>query len=189
MNIDQENFGSIHTEDAREIENIINGWALSCRCGKLMAYADRYFAMPEGEPKMLIRSFGAKPKKLENLEEIREKLSGMISQYQNRYYTFHAPTTPVLQYEGDQEHIIGTWFDCGTTNLRSMAKSVNEIPYMIFINKYVHRFRKIDGRWYFAEFYGEPAIGFPDWYFDLEHSRGYVSLEGTKCYPDEFLLL
>ena len=137
---------------------------------------------------MLIRSFGARTKRLENLEEIKEKLSGMMSQYRNRYYTFHAPTTPVLQYEGDESHVVATFFDCGTTNLRSAAKTLQDIPYMIFINKYVHRFRKINGKWYFAEFYGEPAIGMEDWHFDLEHSRGYVALEDTPCYPDEFLL-
>lgn len=187
-NVDQIKDGSIAPEDAMEAEKIMNGWALACRRGKLMEYMERYFDLPDGKPNMLIRSFGARTKKLENLEQIREKLADMTSQYRNRYYTFHAPTTPVLQYDGDEEHIIGTWFDCGTTNLRSAAKSPEDIPYMIFRNKYVHRFRKIDGKWYFAEFYGEPAIAMPDWHFDMEHSRGFVSIEGTECYPDAFTL-
>lgn len=187
-NIDQKKDGSVTLEDGMEAEKMINGWVLACRRGTLLSYMERYFKLPKGEPSMMIRSFGAKTKKLENLVQIREKLEDMTAQYRNRYYTFHAPTTPVLQYDGDKEHMTGTWFDCGTTNLRSAAKGPEDIPYMIFRNKYVHRFRKINGKWYFAEFYGEPVISMPDWHFDMKHSRGFVSVEGTECYPDAFIM-
>lgn len=185
-NLDQLPDGSISESDACEAERIVNGWVLACRRGTLMDYSGRYFHLPHGEPSMLIRSFGAGTRKLVTLEQVEEKLAQMTSQYRNRYYTFHAPTTPVIQYEGDRDHMIGTWYDCGTTSLRSDASSPEDIPYMIFVNKYVHRFTRIDGVWYFSEFFGEPAIAMPDWHFDMTHSRGYVSLEDTEAYPQAF---
>lgn len=68
----------------------------------------------------------------------------MTDQYREGYYTFHAPTTPVIQALSD-DCVLGTWLDCAATSLRSMAKSPEAVPYMVFVNKYTHRFEKWTG--------------------------------------------
>ncbi len=187
--VDQKYGGTISVSDAMQIENIINGWAYSCRQGTLDAFCRNYFFHPDFPVSMLIRSFGTKTEELRTFEDIMTKIRDMVAQYRNRYYTWHAPTTPVLQYDGDKEHVVATWYDRGTTNLRSMSKSAADILYMVFVNKYTHHFRRAGGKWYIERFYNEPVISMPDWHFDMMHSRGYVSIPDTPCFPDRFELL
>lgn len=180
--------GRIKPEAAFAIENIINRWVYGNRRGKMREFVERYMKNPLGRNHMLIRSLGPKTRPQENLTEIREKIGGMDAQYRNRYYTFHAPTTPVIQMDETGERARGTWFDHAATNLRSQAKSPEHVPYMVFVNKYVHEFQKIEGRWYLVDFYSEPLISLPDWELDLVHSRGYLSREDSAHFPELFEL-
>ena len=185
--VDQVDDSRINIKTAMEIENIINGWVYGCRRGELPEYVSRYFDH-QGNVRMLIRSFGNKTPVLENIEAIREKTNGMTALYKNRFYTFHAPTTPVIAFDNDENHVVGTWFDCGTTNLGEKQNSPGQVDYMIFVNKYVHRFVKIEGKWYIEDFYAEPMIAMPDWHLNMLTSSGYVSIPNTDAYPDKFNL-
>ena len=59
---------------------------------------------------------------------------------------------------------------------------------MVFVNKYVHKFEKIDGHWCLTDFYAEPMISLQDWKFDMIHSKGYVHTSETGQYPQRFEL-
>ena len=172
-------------EDAMEAENIINGWVYGCRRGELPAFLETYMANPQGDNWMLIRSYGAATPVLDCYEKIAAKITDMTSQYCPGYYTFHAPTTPVIRSLGPDE-MLGTWFDCAATNLRSMADSPRAVPYMAFVNKYVHRFRRIQGRWYLTKFKAEPLISLPDWELDMMENTGWLTAAPQKEFPAPF---
>lgn len=176
------------TETAMEIENIINRWVYGCRRGALREFIEKYMKNSEQKNHMLIRSFGKTTPKLNDYEAIERKIDDMTQQYRERFFTFHAPTTPVLTYDPKKKYILGTWFDTAATNLRSMAESLEDIPYMVFVNKYVHKFEKIDGHWYLTDFYCEPIISLQDWRFDMVHSKGYINASKTGKYPKRFEL-
>jgi len=186
--VDQGNENHVTTEAAYAAENIINRWVYGCRRGELPRFVAQYIVNPDNDHYMMIRSYGAKTKALENLNAIIDKTNTMTSLYCNRYYTYHAPTTPVIQVNSDGTCARGTWYDHAATNLRSMAKTQESIPYMVFVNKYVHDFKKINGRWYMTRFYAEPLIAVPDWELDMVHSRGYISVRETEAFPEVFTM-
>lgn len=175
-------------EIAMHIENMINGWAYACRRGELPEYIDKNMKNPLGKNRMLIRSFGAKTPELMDYEAIVRKITDMTNQYRDRYYTFHAPTTPVITLDTETGVIRGTWYDTAATNLRGMAESTEHIPYMTFVNKYVHKFEKIEGKWYLTDFYNEPMLSLQDWDFDMDHSRGYINSSECGKYPERFMM-
>lgn len=186
--IDQTTRCQPDTETAMKIENIINRWVYGCRRGELRQFIQNDMKNSKKKNHMLIRSFGKETPELEDYEAITEKIEDMTNQYKERYFTFHAPTTPVITCHPEENYILGTWFDTAATNLRSVAESLEDIPYMVFVNKYVHKFEKIDGHWCLTDFYAEPMISLQDWKFDMIHSKGYVHTSETGQYPQRFEL-
>lgn len=186
--MDQPMDGQSDPEVCMEIENIMNGWVYASRRGELSEYVNNYMKNPQGMNHMHMKSFGKDSKVLNSYEEILEKVTEMTSHYQERNYTYHAPTTPVITLNEAGDRARGTWFDHASTNLGSREKSTQQIPYMVFVNKYVHDFSKIDGKWYFTGFVCEPLIGLPDWELDAVHSRGYVTASPNGKFPKRFEL-
>lgn len=173
-------------EAAQEAENIISKWVYSCRRGELMEFLKTYMKNPLNENYMLIRSQGDKTKALESLEEVTAKLQDLTDNYHNPYYTYHAPTTPVILVNARKDRIRGIWFDHAATSLYSMAKGPEAVPYMVFVNKYVHEFRKIEGKWYLVRFFCEPLISQPDWLLNMTENMGYIMKKDTVCFPAQF---
>lgn len=170
------------------VENMINRWVYASRHGTLPDFVETYMRNPDNLNYMKMRSFGDRSKEQKDLSEILEKVSEMNSHFRNRYYTYHAPTTPVITLNKEGDFAVGTWFDHASTNLREMVKSPEQIPYMVFVNKYVHKFKKMNGKWYFTRFYCEPLISLPDWELDMLHNRGFISQPDTAHFPDVFEL-
>lgn len=134
---------------------------------------------------MWIKSFGEATPVQDDLSKIIAKIADMTSQYREGYYTFHAPTTPVIQAVGG-DCVLGTWFDCAATSLRSMAKSPEAVPYMVFVNKYTHRFEKMDGKWYLTEFQNEPMLALPDWGLNMTDNIGWLANSKIRRFPEAF---
>ena len=172
-------------DDCMEIENIIHGWAYGCRRGTLPEFVESRIRNPMGKNRMWIKSFGESTPVLDTLDKIRMKIHDMTAQYRENYYTFHAPTTPVLQAAGESR-VLATWFDCAATSLRSMAKTPEAVPYMAFVNKYTHRFEKMGGKWYLVEFKNEPMIALPDWELNMTDNIGWLQNSKTRRFPDAF---
>ena len=85
-----------------------------------------------------------------------------------------------------ETEILATWFDCAATNLRSMAKSPEAVPYMAFVNKYTHRFEQIEGRWYLTEFENEPMLALPDWELNMVNNIGWLANSSIRRFPKPF---
>ena len=151
-----------------------------------MEFLKTYMKNPLNENYMLIRSQGDKTKALESLEEVTAKLQDLTDNYHNPYYTYHAPTTPVILVNARKDRIRGIWFDHAATSLYSMAKGPEAVPYMVFVNKYVHEFRKIEGKWYLVRFFCEPLISQPDWLLNMTENTGYIMKKDTVCFPAQF---
>lgn len=190
-NVDQELFGKTDIETSFIIENIVNRWIYSNRIGRMTEFAETYMKNPKNKNRMLIRSYGSKSVEQQNLEEIQQKLANMDQMYKNRFWSFHSPTTPVIQLSEDGMYAKATWFDLAATNLRSMMGKTGAsgiVPYMIFVNKYFHQFEKMEGKWYLVDFFNEPIIAIPDWELDMEHNTGYINWKDSPKYPELFEL-
>ena len=187
--IDQPISTNIDEDAAFAIENIVNRWIYGNRTGKMKEFARKYMCNPKNENHMLIRSYGPQTVPQNNFDEILEKLESMDNMYNNRFWSFHSPTTPVIQLNEDGTKGKGTWFDLAATNLRSMtgkAGTPGLVPYMVFVNKYVHQFEKMEDQWYLVDFYNEPLISIPDWALDMDHNKGYITWEDSPQYPELF---
>ena len=175
-----------YMEEAYLIENVLSNWAYSCRWGKLVEFYEQHMKNGKTKVHLLINSQGDKLKGLETEIEIRERLTNMDCQFVNLFYSYHTTTTPIIEISRDGTYAKGSWYDHSATNLRSMAKSTECIPYMVFVAKYVHEFEKIDGKWYLINFYWEPILHLPEWEYDAIHSKGWVSNKDAGCYPIPF---
>ncbi len=173
-------------EDSYKIENILNQWVYHCRCGKLVSFYEEYMKNREIECRMLIRSQGERSKILSTEAEIIHKLSEMDQQFHDLMYSYHTATTPIIEIEENGNYAKATWFDHSATNLFSMATTNELIPYMVFVAKYVHQFRRIEGKWYLVDFYWEPLISLPDWEFNLMNSKGFVSKKDAGKYKNPY---
>ena len=80
-----------------QIEQIIHGWAYGCRLGSLPAFVAEYMQNPLEKNRLWIKSFGNATPVMDSLEKINAKIEDMTNQYREGYYTFHAPTTPVIR--------------------------------------------------------------------------------------------
>lgn len=123
------------------------------------------------------------------LPDILNKLSGMDSHFVHRMYSYHTAANPLIEISEDGCYAKGTWFDHSATNLyspKACEGGLAAIPYMVFIARYVHEFRKIDGQWYLTGFYWEPLINLCDWQFNLEKSEGIVRYKDKINYPLAF---
>lgn len=175
--------------DSYAIENIINQWVYACRRGELTKFFEKYMADEAFVPKMWIKSQGEGTPKLEGTEAIQARLEGMDRHFVNRMYSYHTATTPLIEISSDGQSATGTWYDHSATNLSSEAISPTKIPYMVFVARYVHKFRKFHGQWYLTDFFWEPLIHLEPWHFDLNRSKGWVQLDGAGNYPQVFAFL
>ncbi|MBB5264942.1 hypothetical protein HNP82_002081 [Catenibacillus scindens] len=181
-----EELPGIFEEDSYKIENIINAWVYGCRRGRLCEFYENYMKNDGFVPEMLIRSRGAQTPKLHGEDEILHKLSGMDARYHPGMYTFHTATTPLIEISVDGRTAVGTWFDHSATNLSGSAFEDSKIPYMVFVARYRHHFRKIDGKWFLTDFFWEPLISLKDWSFDRKHSGGLAARKNAVLYPEAF---
>ena len=175
-----------YPEDSYAIENIINAWAYTCRRGRLCEFYETYMKNSGFTPGMLIKSQGEKTAKLNGEKEILHKLSDMDARYHPGMYTFHTATTPLIEISVDGRTAVGTWFDHSATNLSGSAFEDSKIPYMVFVARYRHHFRKIDGKWFLTDFFWEPLISLQDWSFDRKHSGGLAARKNAVLYPEAF---
>lgn len=176
-------------KDSYAIENIMSRWVYACRRGELEKFFYRYMSDDGFVPEMLIKSQGEGTPGLSGKDAITARLGGMDKHFVNRMYSYHTATTPLVEISSDGQSAKGTWFDHSATNLSGEAKSPTQIPYMIFVARYVHEFHKFHGQWYLTNFFWEPLIHLEPWQFDLNRSEGWVSREDTKNYPDAFAFL
>lgn len=175
------------TEDSYAVENIIHSWVYACRQGQLCRFYETYMKHEEFTPTMLIRSQGAKTARLVGEKEILGKLSGMDANYHPGMLTYHCATTPLIRISEDGTRATGTWFDHSATNLSNGDINQRRIPYMVFVARYRHEFRKIAGKWYLTDFFWEPLISLADWMWDRDKddAQRNETVQGPQIIKDE----
>ncbi len=184
--LDSISLSGYYPEDAYLIENILNSWVFSCRRGELAKFYSQHMKNAGENAILHISSQGEKSRMLESEEDILGKLTSMDRQFTNLQYSYHTTTTPVIAISQDGLSAKGVWFDHSATNLSGTVSESDIIPYMVFVAKYVHEFKKKDGQWKLVHFYWEPLINLPDWRFNPLTSSGWVSQENPGNYPVAF---
>lgn len=163
-------------EDAHDVENIFSLWPVSVHRGELMNFFYAYLCQPDTV--LSIRSQGPQTPAKVGTDEITGKLSGMDGMFRLGQITYHCATTPVIE-ELQPGLIRASWIDHSLTNQGPRADG--SAGYMVFVTRYDHVFRRIDGRWYLTSFGWEPCLGIPD--------ESFVSLPSpgswTTDHPEE----
>lgn len=180
----------IFPEDYYQIENILNAWVYSLRRGNLGGFARKYMDHKDFEPVMYINS-NDRSRRRQGMKDILAQLDSMDTHFIFGMYSYHTATTPLIEISEDGKFARGTWFDHSATNMYSASLTEKDqgqtlIPYMVFIARYVHEFKKIDGKWYLSNFYWEPLINLNDWQFDHVHSDGFVRWAHDCYFPWAF---
>ncbi len=137
-------------------------------------------------PKMTMKSYGEGSPVYTGETQILKKLSELESHYTPYMFSFHMGTTPVIEFSRDGQSARGAWFDHSATNLFHEGTDLRSVPYMVFVGRYMHEFKKIGGRWYLTRFFGEPLLGMADWYLDFETSEGWIKTAEDGSYPEPF---
>lgn len=170
------------------IQNVVNKWGYYCRCGKLAEFYNSYMKNDSFNCRMYFKSQGGKSKPVKTETEIIERLSGMDERFTPLMYSYHTATTPEIEIDETGLFAVGKWYDRSATNLLSQAESKDSIPYMALLTKYIHRFRKISGKWHMIDFFAEPIISLPDWELNALTSKGYISQENALDLPNPYLI-
>lgn len=179
----------MYPEDAYEIENILSQWIYSARRGKLWPFYKKYMENDSFVPKMMMKSYGNQSPVHIGRSGIQKKLEDLESHYIPGMFSYHMATTPVIQFSEDGKTAWGAWFDHSATNLYDAAVCKDVIPYMIFVGRYMHEFKKIQNQWYMTSFFGEPLLSMADWEFDVPASEGWVKTRKGEHYPKLFASL
>lgn len=179
----------MYPEDAYEIENILSQWIYSARRGKLWPFYRKYMKNDSFVPKMMMKSYGDQSPVHVGKSGIQKKLADLESHYIPGMYSYHMATTPVIQFSEDGKTAWGAWFDHSATSLYDDAICKDHIPYMVFVGRYMHEFKKIQNQWYMTSFFSEPLLSMADWELDVPASEGWVKSRKGEHYPKLFASL
>lgn len=168
-----------------EIETLFALWPASLRRGELMSYFERYIKNSDGYS-ISIRSRGPQTPTLTDYDSVKTKLEDMDSVFINHQPSYHCASTPVMEVSPDGNTVRASWIDHSITNMSQAFGLDSEngtVPYMIFLSRYDHVFRKLNQKWYLTEFNWEPGLGFPNWFYAPSKTRGWSAKTDQEKYP------
>ena len=169
-----------------EVENLYALWPACLRRGELMTYLREHMSGDDVTCKLSIRSRGPETPTLVGFEAIAGKLQGMDDIAVLSLPSYHCATTPVLESSADGNTVRASWMDHSLTNMSVALGADPEngmVPYMIFVSRYDHVFRRIHNRWYLVEFGWEPALGLPNWLCNPADEIGWDPQRRGLKYP------
>ena len=199
---------SKHT-DAVEVQNLMSRYIFYMENGKIAEVWDDLWSHTNPDVRVEIMDSGAylgqehvkrvwytmgrRMDKHGNMIDTTPKVGEMSNTNTDRAFLLLMLTisSPMIEISEDGKFARGTWFDHSATNMYSASLTDKDqeqplIPYMVFIARYVHEFKKIDGKWYLSNFYWEPLINLDDWQFDHVHSDGFVRWAHDCYFPWAF---
>ncbi len=169
-----------------EAETLFALWPASLRRGELMNFLRRHMSGDGVTCRLSIRSRGPESPDLVGFDEIASKLQGMDEIAMPDLPSYHCAAAPFLVSSDDGETVWASWMDHSLTNMSVALGASGEdgtVPYMIFVSRYDHVFRKIGGKWYLTEFGWEPGLGLPNWACDPAEEIGWDRERQGRKYP------
>ena len=139
--------------------------------------------------RLSIRSQGPDVTPLIGFEAIAGKLQKMDDISKFDLPSYHCATTPVLECSEDGKTVRASWMDHSLTNMSVALGGDPEngrVPYMIFVSRYDHVFRKKNNQRYLTEFGWEPWLSLPNWLCDPNEEIGWDKERVGIKYPFPF---
>ncbi len=188
----ERNDALIHAADVFEIESIIAWWVDYLKRGESGLFPGRFMVNSREEISMNLSNHTFR-----GYDEIYGRCNALVGPFLEKhpslyhYPQIHSGNTPVIEFSGEGDYAVGTWYDMAFGNIGGNIfydEDETQRAYFPGLGVYDHSFVRVDGNWKMYKFRAKISgiWGLESWPFDTRTCGGWASRREKGDWPAPF---